>query len=1286
MSDAQRKADFQKFLQKKQGINVEDPLVNEKPSKHDRLVQEVKAMSSLPKLDVEKFDREQAVKAKGGSEIDLLTPEEVAAEKKKGVIGIMEAASEQNKLELVPFLNAATLLDDLEVYNATQRMLSGQYDDESLKQKDMSLVTEYGKKIQREEIRGYSWQANTYLYGSTIPAMGAEFFFTGGLYTAGKTATKKVAKKGLGIFLRKSVKDILKVGSKGVASKATRGAVSLLGATVGSASRLVATPHNVARPFLGRRLSQQIQFTDKGKLVLKEANEKPATTFFKYALPAGIMQNLTEQAGSAVLKPITKFVGGKIKGSLPKKSQDILNKMFMTSANEAMPDGKFARILEKSGWSGVIEEMGEERLAPILMAVTGVDDRDISLFDKMSEAVYPGMDQLTSEFVAIGIFGGLSRAGQKISNNLRNNGYSEEEAKAFVGNLSQLEQEQHLESIETTNKQHEELLKPKIKTDHTLFEKSYRHAVNRFAPIEKLSERAKEMGIKINKGRDPKLLARQYLGIGRMITSTLEDSTYKINTDGNIEKTGEGLKPILDSIEKSVLHIENKQDAIREDLQEYLIAKRTIEDLAPRDDVKVSEADLQKSVNDLLRINEKYGEDIQLLKDASKRIYGYQTRVLENLVDSGQISKEQFDGIKGKNQNYIPFDRVIPEDTEQANRTKKGFNKAKSPIKKIKGSELEVENVYESMIKNTVDIMERAQRNRVARSIADISENFPEIAQIRDSKESVPKDLKPKGNQIEYWEDGDRKFMTVDSELYESMTGMSEQQLSLLVKMLSVPSTTLRIGATLTPDFMISNVLRDQWTAAIQTNVGFRPFIDPALGLADILGKKDMYYDWIRSGGAYSGLIETSRENLKNAYAELMGKKSLLKKMNIVTTLSDFSQVFEQATRVGIFRAAKRSGLSDVEAAFESREGTLDFARRGSSTKSINALKAFFNAGVQSFDKTLRSFKENPVTTFAKGVAYITTPTAYLYYKNRDDPEYWEIPQWRRDLFWNMKVNIGDETVWLSLPKPFGLGQIFGTLPERFAQHVDQEDPYAFDELGGTMADSLLPASSWDAMLPNAFVPVIEGVTNYKFFTGRDLVPDYLLDQEPFMQFNQGTSSTAKEIGRFLNISPAKLDNTIMSYTGSSGRYILEGTDELVNGIKRSNGEKVHEKPRDLTTTPFIRRFLKSRPYGSQSQSVQKFYDFADKLNKIKNTATSLDNSADSGYEEYVDSHEYELEMAEEFATVRREIKEMNSDIKQIIQSDFTDEEKLKQIGSIEREMTSVAEDVLKLYVEGLPK
>ncbi|GAH86557.1 unnamed protein product, partial [marine sediment metagenome] len=177
-----------------------------------------------------------------------------------------------------------------------------------------------------------------------------------------------------------------------------------------------------------------------------------------------------------------------------------------------------------------------------------------------------------------------------------------------------------------------------------------------------------------------------------------------------------------------------------------------------------------------------------------------------------------------------------------------------------------------------------------------------------------------------------------------------------------------------------------------------------------------------------------------------------------------------------------------------------------------------------------------------------TVPSVLLYLRNREDPEYQEIPRILRDIAWITKMPEGVPVVggkYVGIPKPFAYGQIFGSAVERFIEYVDRKDPRALNGLVKSAIDSLLPVQGDPSamILPTGIKPLIENITNWSFFKERAVFPQYLEERLPFQQRTKYNSEFTKRIGRALGKSPAKIENWVKGYFGGTGKYALDLTD-----------------------------------------------------------------------------------------------------------------------------------------------
>lgn len=126
------------------------------------------------------------------------------------------------------------------------------------------------------------------------------------------------------------------------------------------------------------------------------------------------------------------------------------------------------------------------------------------------------------------------------------------------------------------------------------------------------------------------------------------------------------------------------------------------------------------------------------------------------------------------------------------------------------------------------------------------------------------------------------------------------------------------------------------------------------------------------------------------------------------------------------------------------REGTLDFHKIGAQTmRHLNRVRAFTNAMLQDPYKLATSFAERPFTTNLRITTGVIMPSAYFWNKWKDDPDFQEEPGWKRAMFWYIAKT---EDGWVTIPKPFLPGVIFGYGTELALQHAYDTDPVSTKE------------------------------------------------------------------------------------------------------------------------------------------------------------------------------------------------------------------------------------------------
>jgi hypothetical protein len=232
-----------------------------------------------------------------------------------------------------------------------------------------------------------------------------------------------------------------------------------------------------------------------------------------------------------------------------------------------------------------------------------------------------------------------------------------------------------------------------------------------------------------------------------------------------------------------------------------------------------------------------------------------------------------------------------------------------------------------------------------------------------------------------------------------------------------------------------------------------------------------------------------------------------------------------------------------------------------------------------------------------------------LWFANKDDPRWQEIPRWQKDLFWIVmtKDNI------YRIPKPFEMGVIFGSGPERALEAYFAENPKAFKDFSETMGEGFTPQ-----FIPSFAAPIIDHFANKSAFTGAQIVPSYLEGILPEYQYSEYTSEFGKIIGKMVAAvpgmrdssfaSPMVIENYMRAWTGGAGKYAIQAADKALTaaGIAPDPVKPASS----LADIPVIKAFVIRYPSAS-AQSLQDFYERNRSNQVILKTIQSLAQSGD---------------------------------------------------------------------------
>ena len=771
-------------------------------------------------------------------------------------------------------------------------------------------------------------------------------------------------------------------------------------------------------------------------------------------------------------------------------------------------------------------------------------------------------------------------------------------------------------------------------------------ALDKLHPIHVAVEKARREGLDVGLV-NPYMKARIQPGMENRANSFLTNGTLDFNT---MRINGKSLMEVVDPI---------KNEADYKNAIAYLVAKRVVEKSEQGIETGMSVESARQVITEL---EPQFGQ-------MQKEIVDFQNRVVDYTVEAGLISKVDADAMKEANQDYVPFFRVLDATVPDKS---SGFGTAvKNPFKTMRGGEQPIFNPLESIVNNTMHHVTVAERNVAfvdfIQMVEKAPELFPEIkrvearakpttVEVAEMQQAFDSPIRPEfaqgltifrrehgilnETQIAIFRNGKREVWEVGAELGNAFKNSNRYQANMLTKFLSVPSRFLRAGSTLAPDFMLRNFNRDTVNSAIVSDRNFIPFLHSGQGFWHILKQDKMYQEWTTSGAMQSSIVSLDRNYFQRDVKKFFTAGKVRNQIsNPMELLRVMSEVAENTTRVGNYqrtmtslkRQREREGKewTDKEiierSGYESRD-LMDFSRIGAKLQAVNMVSAFYNARVQGYAKIYDAFKRNPKTTALKIGAYITAPSIALWYLNHNDERYKQLPQWQKDLFWIVitpEIGIGDmlyeddnDYTIYRIPKPFELGLLFGTLPERaldwaYSTMQDKNDGSAeafLEQIKGFVTNNttgLIPT-------PDFAKPAIELFANRSLFTKMPIIPYGTEKMLPQYQYNEYTSETAKLISKALTdvtgdalgriSSPAFLDSAIQNWTGTLGRYAMQVADAGLRASGYVEGEKPEIAFEDL---PVIKAFMTRNPKGS-SEYISRYYKKLEKAEGLLATRDKL--------------------------------------------------------------------------------
>lgn len=488
-----------------------------------------------------------------------------------------------------------------------------------------------------------------------------------------------------------------------------------------------------------------------------------------------------------------------------------------------------------------------------------------------------------------------------------------------------------------------------------------------------------------------------------------------------------------------------------------------------------------------------------------------------------------------------------------------------------------------------------------------------------------------KGENILFgWENGRLAALQLadgdlGADVVNVVNGLGRENLPLFTGIISASSTVFRAGIVSWPDFLAANFIKDQFSTFILTDVGYKPFVTGMRGMYDELRQQNWGRQYNAAMGSMGGMNVANLHDasIDRNIAALKGKGYLVKSFtgggstftNALRGTARLTELSETGTRIGVFKSAyeraKKDGLTDWDASIEASYiamDLMDFGLNGSRTAMARKTIPFLNAQLQGLYKMMRTLGADEVRqrkglNFALRAYFKSTKnldlsrtekmaintgrkawvkmaslgliSAALHFLFRDDPDYQEAGEYLRTTGW--VIPTGDGKLFF-IPKPYELA-IIANFTER-ALESSEGDTEALSRFRRGLAMTFLPPVS-----PPLITSLVEQYMNKDTFTGQEIVPSYMQALAPELQFNNYTSTLAKELGSALGWSPLKIDHFMSSLGATAYR-------DLMSMYNTSDPNRGTMKPEDV---PLMRRFYRDAHRGSTTS--QDFWRVASTLN-----------------------------------------------------------------------------------------
>lgn len=631
-------------------------------------------------------------------------------------------------------------------------------------------------------------------------------------------------------------------------------------------------------------------------------------------------------------------------------------------------------------------------------------------------------------------------------------------------------------------------------------------------------------------------------------------------------------------------------------------------------------------------------EQAALYKKLGEQMDRMVAESLKTRLDGELISQDYYDTLTSQWEHYVP----LKDDREGVSMGRGGgFAIKGKEFKRAGGRSEEAENVIAHAIQQGSEGISRAERNRVGLAFLRMLRDNRSVTNWSETRPEEPVDPRLLSErQFSLKENGQQIVMEFeDPKTVRALKKMGQEQFGPILRLMRrAAGMWSQLNTTLSPDFVLTNLIRDLGTAGIHLSseqkaaiagMSIKNVPKAARGMYRFLTESEKGGEWSDAAELFAqegGMVGWYyMPTVAEIQAKVVGsikdvdpsgaRRALIAARATKDWIETLNQSLENGVRLSAFKALVDSGTAPGRAATIARRLTVDFTRRGELSPITNTLWIFSNASIQGTATMLRVLNTRRGKQIATGLVGVGAAFAYLnVLAGGDDDDgyshYSKIPDWIRDrnLVLMDPRGTGD---YIKIPLPQGWNMFFA-LGEKGAMAAlgQTTTKDAAEAMLGASFEQFVPlggeSSAAQFAAPTLLDPVVQHLENRTFFGGKikpeqsQFGPTLPESEMHFKSVSAASKGLAQWLNRvtggdevtpgFLDVSPELIDHYAEFIGGSAGASLKRGIVDVPAKVLQGEAPAINE-------IPVVRRFLGESPEWWTSST---YYDHRDAIERLE--------------------------------------------------------------------------------------